>query len=36
MRPRAAQLIDRYSERKAAWTPIDAGADLSAIAITPQ
>ena len=32
-RPHAAQLVDRYSERKAAETPINAATDLSAIAI---
>lgn len=32
-RPHAQRLVDRYSERKAAGTPIDAAADLSAIAI---
>jgi arsenical resistance protein ArsH len=32
-RPHAARLVDRYSERKAAGIPMDAAADLSAIAI---
>lgn len=32
-RAHSAQLVDRYSERKAAETPIDAARDLSAIAI---
>ncbi|MNE29275.1 hypothetical protein D3C80_1227500 [compost metagenome] len=32
-RPHAAQLVDRYSERKASGVPIDAANDLSAIAI---
>ena len=32
-RDRAACLVDRYSERKAAGVPIDAASDLSAIAI---
>lgn len=36
MRPHAVQLVDRYSERKAAGVPLDAGTDLSAIAIKPQ
>ena len=31
-RPHAAQLVDRYSERKAEQTPIDRSKDLSAIA----
>ena len=33
MRPHAAQLVDRYSERKAAGVPIDRGSDLSSIAL---
>lgn len=33
LRPHTAQLVDRYSERKAANTPIDAATDLSSIAI---
>jgi arsenical resistance protein ArsH len=33
MRPHAAQLVDRYSERKAAGVPVDPATDLSAIAI---
>ncbi len=32
MRPHAAQLVDRYSERKEAGVPIDIATDLSAIA----
>ncbi|WP_276574183.1 arsenical resistance protein ArsH [Novosphingobium kaempferiae] len=36
MRPHAAQLVDRYSERKEAGVPIDSTADLSAIAIAGQ
>ena len=32
----AGQLVDRYSERKAAGTPVDAAADLSGIAIAAQ
>jgi arsenical resistance protein ArsH len=34
-RPHAAQLVDRYSERKAAGIPLDASTDLSAIAGRP-
>jgi arsenical resistance protein ArsH len=33
LRPHAAQLVDRYSERKAANAPVDPSTDLSAIAI---
>jgi arsenical resistance protein ArsH len=33
LRPHAAQLVDRYSERKAAGVHVDPAADLSAIAI---
>jgi arsenic resistance protein ArsH len=33
LRPHAAQLVDRYSERKAAGVPVDPAIDLSAIAI---
>jgi arsenical resistance protein ArsH len=33
LRPHAAQLVDRYSERKAAGVPVDPSTDLSAIAI---
>jgi len=33
LRPHAAQLVDRYSERKAANLPVDPATDLSAIAI---
>jgi arsenic resistance protein ArsH len=36
LRPHAAQLVDRYSERKSAAIPADARRDLSAIAIAPQ
>lgn len=36
MRPHAAQLVDRYSERKEAQLPVYNAADHSAIAITPQ
>ena len=36
MRPHAAQLVDRYSERKQAGVPVDAATDLSSIAIAPQ
>ena len=32
LRPHAAQLVDRYSERKEAGVPIDVATDLSAIA----
>ena len=32
MRPHAAQLVDRYSERKQQGLPVDATTDLSAIA----
>ncbi|QSR19686.1 arsenical resistance protein ArsH [Novosphingobium sp. KA1] len=35
MRPHAAQLVDRYSERKEAGIPVDATTDHSAIAIAP-
>lgn len=35
LRPHAAQLVDRYSERKEAGLPIDAATDLSSIAVTP-
>lgn len=35
-RPHAAQLVDRYSERKAAGVPVDAASDLSSIAIAAQ
>jgi len=31
-RPHAAQLVDRYSERKAAGVPLDPSTDLSAVA----
>jgi arsenic resistance protein ArsH len=34
MRPHAAQLVDRYSERKELGVPIDPAADLSSIALT--
>jgi arsenic resistance protein ArsH len=33
LRPHAAQLVDRYSERRAAGVPVDPATDLSAIAI---
>lgn len=33
LRPHADQLIDRYSERKAAGAPVDPATDLSAIAV---
>ncbi|UZK69763.1 arsenical resistance protein ArsH [Sphingomonas sp. S1-29] len=36
MRPHAAALVDRYSERKQAGVPIDAATDLSSIAIGAQ
>ncbi|MDY6981906.1 MAG: arsenical resistance protein ArsH [Pseudomonadota bacterium] len=36
LRPHADQLVDRYSERKAAGVPIDPAHDLSAIAVRPQ
>jgi arsenic resistance protein ArsH len=36
LRPHAAQLVDRYSERKEQGVPIDAKLDLSAIAIARQ
>jgi arsenic resistance protein ArsH len=36
LRPHASQLVDRYSERVAALTPIDAAADLSRIATQRQ
>lgn len=35
MRPHAAQLVDRYSERKDAGVAIDPNADLSSIATAP-
>jgi len=35
LRPHAAQLVDRYSERKQAGVPIDPATDLSSIAIRP-
>lgn len=34
-RPHAAQLVDRYSERKAAGIPLDPSTDLSAVAARP-
>jgi arsenic resistance protein ArsH len=34
LRGHAAQLVDRYSERKAAGVPVDPSADLSSIAIS--
>lgn len=36
LRPHAAQLVDRYSERKEAGEPFDLTADLSTIATAPQ
>jgi len=36
LRPHAAQLVDRYSERKATGVTIDPANDLSAIAIAKQ
>jgi arsenic resistance protein ArsH len=36
LRPHAAQLVDRYSERKEADVPIDPATDLSSIATAPQ
>jgi len=36
MRPHAAQLVDRYSERKEAGISVDAESDHSAVAIAPQ
>jgi hypothetical protein len=33
LRPHAAQLVDRYSERKAAGVPVDPSTGLSSIAI---
>jgi arsenic resistance protein ArsH len=36
MRPHAAQLVDRYSERKQAGVPVDTASDLSSIATAPQ
>jgi len=33
LRPHAAQLVDRYSERKAPNVPVDPSTDLLAIAI---
>lgn len=36
VRPHAVQLVDRYSERKAAGVLVDAASDLSAIAIARQ
>ncbi|EQB30829.1 arsenical resistance protein ArsH [Sphingobium ummariense] len=36
MRPHAAQLVDRFSERKQAGVPVDPASDLSSIAIAPQ
>jgi arsenic resistance protein ArsH len=34
-RPHAGQLVDRYSERKAAGVPVDPAMDQSAIAVAP-
>jgi arsenic resistance protein ArsH len=36
MRPHVHQLLDRYSERKAANVPLVAADDLAAIAVAPQ
>lgn len=36
LRPHVAQLVDRYSERREADTPIDPARGLSAIAMAPQ
>nr|WP_315050869.1 arsenical resistance protein ArsH [uncultured Brevundimonas sp.] len=36
VRPHAVQLVDRYSERKAAGVPVDAASDLSAITTAAQ
>jgi len=36
LRPHVEQLVDRYSERREAGTPIDRARDLSATAVTPQ
>jgi arsenic resistance protein ArsH len=36
LRPHAARLVDRYSERREAGVPIDPAADLSSIAVAPQ
>ena len=36
LRPHAAQLVDRYSERKEAGIVTDPATDLSAIATAPQ
>jgi len=36
LRPHAAQLVDRYSERVAADSPVDVAIDLSSIATRPQ
>ncbi len=36
LRPHAAQLVDRYSERKEAGVPIDTATDLSSIATVAQ
>ena len=33
MRPHAAQLVDRYSERKQSGEPLDLTSDLSSIAV---
>lgn len=35
MRPHAAQLVDRYSERKQTGMPVDVATDLSSIAVAP-
>lgn len=36
LRPHAAQLVDRYSERKSAGAAVDAATDASSIAAAPQ
>jgi arsenic resistance protein ArsH len=36
LRPHAARLVDRYSERREAGVPIDPAADLSSIAVAAQ
>jgi arsenic resistance protein ArsH len=36
LRPHAAQLVDRYSERKDTGAPIDTATDLSSVATAPK
>jgi arsenic resistance protein ArsH len=36
VRPHAAELVDRYSERKAAGTRADAAGELASLALAPQ